>query len=182
MSSLSSLVRSKEEKNEITPVVQLEPIVDATEPVNRFANVLFISDQKLTTDIEGKLHSMTPVVNYSTLFINRTPAMLKEKGVTHIWINISQTDARRWLEQCLTTQDAYTTVLLYSGSSRNLFLDDLKDHVDITCKIKQLDKLQALSFEDLISGVDNMLKIHSPANWVAKLVGCSKNLTPSQKN
>lgn len=147
----------------------------------QFKNVMFISDLKLNDEIKKELYEWSSIRNYSNQFTNRTIKELYDCGIEHIWINIDDTDARHWLEQNIKKNTHYTTVLVYKGHIRNLFLIDLKEHVQTTIRLKDLKKLKSLTFDELLHKIDNIVKIHSPASCLSSIIGCG-NLTPDIKN
>jgi hypothetical protein len=169
-----------------TEPIQLETVSDDEKyhiddaVCDSFDHVLFISDVPLEGKIKEKLASWPNIVSYSSNFTNRTTDDLLAADIKHIWINISVKDGRRWLEENLKNNKKYRSICVYKGTSRNKFLKQLEPHVDMTVKMKNLDKIQALTFSELRSKVENTMKITSPGSCLADLLGCSSSITPKK--
>ena len=181
MPSLTSQIRAKQKDKRV--VEENKTLVEEPEfdtPI-QFDRVLFITDIKLSM-VKDKVH-FQGITEYSDSFINRSSEDLFKLDIKHIWINIANKKAKKWLEANLKNNRCYSSILTYIGSSKNKFLTDLKPYVDIVCPLKQLNKFSSLNLKDLLNQVDNLIQIHSPASKVAKVLsylGCgNKNLKSS---
>lgn len=144
-------------------------------------NFLFISDSKISQAIRQQLRSYVNIRQFDQNFTNRTCDDLYNNNIQHLWINISNRQARRWLENNIKNKGCYTSVLVYRGSTKNKFLLDLEGQVDIVSKMKHLNRLNALSLDELINKLGNRVPIHSPANALMACLGCSKSIIKKKK-
>ena len=146
-----------------------------------FDRCLFISDEKLTVELRSKLGIHNDIRPYDDNFVNRTCKDLSEAKLDHLWLNLSEKPAKRWAELNVKNSAPYTTILLHSGSRKNKFVGQLKDHVDLVCTVKQVAKMRALSNAELFSNLADSIDITSPANWLAQVLGCSKSIEQESK-
>lgn len=145
-------------------------------------NYMFIADCGMTTPIKQQLKSYTNIRSFDNNFVNRSTLDLLQNGIEHIWVNIKNARARRWLELNLKPCVCYTKVLVWRGSKLNKFLSDVRPYIDIESKISNLNKLNALSLDELMGKLDDHIGIHSPANILAACFGCSKQVSSKKKN
>jgi hypothetical protein len=130
---------------------------------------------KMTEEVKKSLLNFPNVRNFDENFINRSCQDLYCAKIEHIWVDISSKKAKSWLQLNVKNCRPYHPILVYKGSKRSKFVDDLSDHVETVCRLKDLKKLRALNFEDMIGQMSNMVKIHSPANALMDCLGLSKN-------
>ena len=171
--------QTREQEPESEPEPEPEPEPELAPDIS-FQNVMFISDKKLDDHIRTQL-GFKEVRSYDSNFTNRKPEALLEAGIKHIWVNISEKKAKQWLELNLKNE-TYTTILIHDASKNNKFLADLKPHCAHMCKLKDVQRLSALSFDELMSQMESLVKIHSPASCLGELFGCSGNITRASKN
>lgn len=140
-----------------------------------YDHILFVSDMKITDEVKTSLLTFPNVRNFDENFINRNCKDLFTAKIDHIWIDISSKQAKEWLQLNVKNCDPFLPILVYKGSKRSKFVDDLEEHVETVCRLKDLKKLRALNFEDMIGQMSNMVSIHSPANALMDCLGFSKN-------
>ena len=145
-----------------------------------YDHVLFISDVKLSDKIRADLSGdFKEVMPWRVDFLNRSCADIQKAGITHIWCNISDSMARGWLEEVIQDREPYKAVLVYKGTSANLFVQELKPVCDTTVKLKDLTKLMSLSFEELLHKAEKLVKIHAPASCLS-CIGLSSNVKKNE--
>lgn len=153
------------ERQATKDVKTVEP--EESEPEKKF---LFISDAPLIGEIKKHVE-YSNIRTYDTTFVNRTCKDLESNGIQYIWIDISNTKARQWLELNLKKTDPFISCLVWRGSKRNKFLVDLRPYVNIESKLENLGRLKSLSMRELMDNLENHVDIHPPANRLLTLCG-----------
>jgi hypothetical protein len=143
---------------------------DEPEAIEAEKKFLFISDAPLIGEIKKHVE-YSNIRTYDTTFVNRTCKDLESNGVQYIWIDICNTNARRWLELNVRKCDPYVSCLVWRGNKRNKFLDDLKPYVNIESKLENLGRLKSLSMRELMENLENHTEIHAPANRCLSFMG-----------
>lgn len=160
--------------------VAVAPVSDDDDEPISFKNCMFISDKPLSDNIKTQL-GFKDVRPFDSNFTNRKPSQLLAAQIDHIWIDLSDSKARHWLELNLK-KNCYTRVLIHERGKNQKFLKDLESHCDVVTKLKDVKRLSALSFDELMGQMGDMVKIHSPASCLGELLGCSKNINKKSKN
>lgn len=132
---------------------------------------LFISDSPLAGEVKRHLQSYNTLRSYDSTFVNRSCVDLASNKIDYIWIDITNTNARQWLEINLKKCDPYVSCLVWSGNKRNKFVDDIRPFVRLDCKLENLNRLKSLSMRDLMHSVENHTSIHAPANRCLAFLG-----------
>jgi hypothetical protein len=153
-------------------------------PEDKFNHCVFISDTDINAKIRNQLIEHGKIKNFKEkLMANRSfQTLLTEFDITHLWINIQSKSARAWLGTYLPKNDGtYCVVAAISGNKNDKWIANIKDYVDVTCKIKHLNKIRSLSFPDLADKMGDIF-INAPSNPIAACFGVSNKLTKCQKN
>lgn len=144
------------------------------DPVQK-SKYLFISDSK------HKCISDFKITMWNNSMINRSISDIA-KHVESLWICLNNRQAKRWLESYIGNNTSFVSILVRSGSKYNKYMDDLGEYCDIITKKHTLDKVNALSLEELVDMLSSRIDIHSPANVCASFLGCSKKIKKKRKN
>ena len=187
--SLSRKIREKKAREEEKPlrINPLEEKYDLSPPQLTREETKFLFDVEkkencymfISDGFHPRFCNLYQIVGFDEKMINRKADDVS-KAFPRIWVNISSNQARRWLEQNLKTTEDYTTILVYSGNKKNKFLSDLVDNVHISSKMKALNKTGGLTIDEIVEGLANRIDIHPPANCLAALLKCSKNIKKSE--
>lgn len=159
-------------------IADANPVIAENEPepeVKRKERYLFISDGK------SPLIKQFGLTEFSNSMRNRT---LEDVGshVDNLWVSITNKNGRHWLEANLKRNSVYTTILVYEKNKYNKFLSDLKPYVDIITKKKHINRVSALDISELVNNLSSRVDIHSPANCLAVLLGCSKKIMKDKRS
>jgi hypothetical protein len=161
----------KEDK-EVKEVKFREEREVAVDVVNPISNLWFIADFKMDKNIQKQLSAQ-----YSNIqdwnrdnFANRPPAvMLKEFEVQHLWTDISNTHALKYVKQYIKENSTYTTVLIHrsrKNSKHQKWIADLMaidGAIDIKLQSRDIAKISSLTLSGLIEQIDGQIELHAPA-------------------
>ena len=186
MTSLSRKLKLKQEAKRQDNIVDIEDIkgdvesppesppklvrqigIDKTE---RQRNILFVSDSKITPNIKAQLADYSNIYQYDRdLFSNRSCSdLLLEHDCQHLWVNLFDKHGRQWLGKTLLNNDIYYVVAVIGNSKQQKWIEDIKDHIDLKCKVSELNKLKSLTYGELMDNLGS-LEIHPP---IGKLLSC----------
>lgn len=147
---------------------------------------LFVADCKLTANIKEQLSSYSNVASFDKhLFLNRSPSdLLNKHSVSHIWVDIHSVNARKWLNTWVKYVSPFEIIAVWSKDKHSKWISDIKPHASHIIKSTELKKVKSLSMNDLALSLNADMNIHAPANCMALLLGCSRQiekLTDKQK-
>jgi hypothetical protein len=185
------------------PVPDIEPVLSSkdfddkdggfyepVEPETKFRNLWFIADCKLSQEIRDQL-----IEDYSNirsfnrrLFANRSPATLRDEyGVEHMWCNITDADALEYVRQYVKANDAFTTILVrrcMKNAKNQRWIKDLESidgAIDVSLRVKDLNKIESLTFDGLVEQLENAINITPPASTIGMLTACSRSLLKKKR-
>jgi hypothetical protein len=135
---------------------------------NEFKNIWFISNKPLSKNIKENL-SYDGIQSHDVqLFTNRTTDdLLNMHGVQHIWTDISNKHALKWVACNIMNKGSYKIVLVISAigcQKLGKWITDLRDtdQIDIEIKLKDLKKLKSLTVSGLLENLSVHTHIHPP--------------------
>ena len=179
MTSLSSVGKEK------TPV---DVKISEPEPETMYEHCLFISDSKLTPELEAHLVDYKALTVYNQrLFTNRSLDSLHTSGVKHIYCDLSDDACREYLTEHLSKNTKYAIIVIYKKSKMAKFITDIKAICDRTkqhCMVvreKDLKNLQYISFGDFKAGMSDLDRIHKVPNWLEAVLSCGRNIENALK-
>ncbi len=183
---------TKSEVGSLNKPLELKRTVHLTEPEmvkepepepEKFKNIIFVSDVSISPNIRQQLADYKGIREFDRdLFTNRTCSdLFTNHEVSHIWVCLKNRHGRDWLSKHLLTNDLYELVAVYAGDKQQKWLDDLKDHIDLTIKISDLNKLKSLTYGELVDNLQS-LEIHQPISKILSCLGISKGRLTKKKN
>jgi hypothetical protein len=185
------------------PEPELQPVLSSSdfddcdgggfEPVEqetKFRNLWFIADCKLSQEIRDQL-----IEDYSNirsfnrrLFANRSPETLcTGYGVQHMWCDITDPDALEYVRQYVKANEAFTTILVrrcMKNAKNQRWIKDLEaidGAIDISMRVKDLNKIESLTFDGLVEQLENAINITPPASTIGMLTACSRSLLKKKR-
>ena len=160
----------------LEPEPELESEVRFGEAKEVPKGLLLVADVKYDKAMRLSLDGLE-FQSYSKLFVNRDCKDLS-KRYKNLWLNIKDSDARRWLELNLKTQDAFKVVLVSYRTTRSKWIEDIKKSLpDVTVlKYKNLRKV-LLSKDSVADSLEDIMSLHGSVGCLGKLFSCSKNIS-----
>lgn len=137
------------------------------------AHYVFISDSLPSKKLSKQFQNLT--VFSAEQFANRSTDDLVALGSSDLWVDISNDDARKWLQKYLP-QNTHKVITLYSDK-RAKWIEDVKPFSSTSCKRSLIEQIESVSIGEVGSILQaGLLRIHSSPSMLARILSCGGNI------
>lgn len=173
-------VLTRAESKYTEPVMSTEDFDDAED-----THYWFISDCPMDKNIHAQFaDQFSHIRDWSRDdFANRPPhTMLNDYDVQHIWTNITDKHAAKYVKSFVKTNTTYTTVLVrrslknskHSKWVRDLM--DIEDAIDHVLQQSDLKNVHALTLDELFHSIEDQIELHAPPTCFGMITGLSNKV------